>query len=151
MSFSASKLNFFIALNLPSAFFSGVRVKSICSEKCVVRVKNSWFNKNPFKSMYWAVQGMAAELSTGALIITKIKDLKLNISMLVVKNEGNFKKKVKDSVIFKCDQGTEIEKLLMLTKSTNEGQIIDLKTNGYNSKGELVTSFVFRWSLKSRK
>ena len=34
-------------------------------QKAIVTVRHKWFNQNPFKSMFWAVQGMAAELSTG--------------------------------------------------------------------------------------
>ena len=70
MEYSPSKLNTFLFLKLPSAFWSGVRVKSISIEKCVVTVKHRWFNQNPFNSMYFAVQAMAAELTTGALVIT---------------------------------------------------------------------------------
>ena len=33
--------------------------------------------------MFWAVQGMAAELATGALVMQKIKASGKNISMLV--------------------------------------------------------------------
>ena len=32
-------------------------------------VKHRWINQNPFNSMYFAVQAMAAELSTGALVM----------------------------------------------------------------------------------
>ena len=61
-------INYFLFFKLPSAYWSGVRVKSINNNECVVSVKLNWFNKNPFKSIFWAVQGMAAELSTGMLL-----------------------------------------------------------------------------------
>ena len=60
MEFTPFKLNFFTFFKLPSAFWSGVRVKSISSEICEVTVKHRWFNQNPFNSMYFAVQAMAA-------------------------------------------------------------------------------------------
>ena len=50
---------------LPSAWICGVRVDSIENNKCTVRVKLGFFNKNPFKSLFWAVQGMAAEMPGG--------------------------------------------------------------------------------------
>ena len=56
--------------------------------------------------MFWAVQGMAAELSTGALIILKIKQLNQKISMLVLRNEAQFTKKAKGRITFECKQGT---------------------------------------------
>ena len=69
MEFTPLKLNFFLFFKLPSAFWSGVRVKSISKEQCIVTVKHRWFNQNPFKSLYFAVQAMAAELTTGALVM----------------------------------------------------------------------------------
>ena len=48
---------------LPSAWWSGVRLHEITVEKCVVSVRHRWINQNPFKSMFWAVQGMAAEMT----------------------------------------------------------------------------------------
>ena len=49
---------------LPAAYLCGVRTKHIDNETCIVGVTHKWVNKNPFKSMFWAVQGMAAEFST---------------------------------------------------------------------------------------
>ena len=60
MAFTPSKLNSFLFLKLPSAFICGVRVKKISADKCIVTVKHKWINQNPFKSMYFAVQAMAA-------------------------------------------------------------------------------------------
>ena len=65
MKFTPRKLNYFLAFKLPSAFLTGVRTKFIDNHKCVVVVKHRWINQNPFNSMFWAVQGMAAELATG--------------------------------------------------------------------------------------
>ena len=93
MEFTPLKLNIFLFFKLPSAFWSGVRVKSISKEQCVVTVKHRWFNQNPFKSMYFAVQAMAAELTTGALVMMQIKKSGKNISMLVANNNSNFSKK----------------------------------------------------------
>ena len=73
MTITPRKINLFNMLKLPAAYFTGIRVKAIDEKSCTVSVKHRWVNQNPFKSMYWAVQGMAAELSTGALVMGKIK------------------------------------------------------------------------------
>ena len=69
MNISPSKLNIFLMFKLPAAYFTGVRAKHLDDTTCIVSVKHRWINQNPFKSMFWAVQGMAAELSTGAMKI----------------------------------------------------------------------------------
>ena len=43
--------------------------KDLNDEKCIISVRHNWFNSNPVKSLYWAVQGMASELATGLAII----------------------------------------------------------------------------------
>ena len=40
--------------------------------------------------MFWAVQGMAAELTTGMLLTKSIQDSNANISMLLVSNKSSF-------------------------------------------------------------
>ena len=43
--------------------------------------------------MFWAVQGMAAELSTGIPIIHEVNNRKIRVSMLVTSNSSKFYKK----------------------------------------------------------
>ena len=82
------KYNLFLFKDLPSAWLCGVRVRVLNDKKCIITVKHNWFNSNPFKSLYWAVQGMASELATGLAIIDFANKNSLNISMLVVSNES---------------------------------------------------------------
>lgn len=148
MAFSPSKLNSFLFFKLPSAFWSGVRVKSISSEKCVVTVKHRWMNQNPFKSMYFAVQAMAAELTTGALVMYHIKESGKNISMLVANNKGNFTKKATGRITFTCNDGHLIKEAIDRTIATKEGQTFWMKSIGINEKGEQVSEMDFEWSVR---
>lgn len=148
MNFTPKKLNLFLLFKLPSAYISGVRTKSIDSQQCVVIVRHRWINQNPFKSMFWAVQGMAAELSTGALIMMKIQEAQKKISMLVIRNNATFSKKAKGVVTFSCNQGSLIDKALQNAIDTGEGQTLILTAKGIDSLGDEVSSFDFEWSLK---
>ena len=138
----------FIAFNLPSAFLCGVRLKFIDGVECRVRVSYKWINRNPFKSMYWAVQGMAAELSTGALIISKIKKLKRNISMLVIRSEAHFTKKARGKILFECKQGSDIDDVLKKVIESGQTQTILLEAYGHDNYGNQVSNFSFEWTLK---
>jgi len=148
MEFSPSKLNTFLFFKLPSAFWSGVRVKAISKEQCVVTVKHRWFNQNPFNSMYFAVQAMAAELTTGALVMMQIKESGKKISMLVANNNGNFTKKATGRITFTCNDGSIIKEAIQRTVATGEGQTIWMKSIGVNEKGEQVSEMNFEWSIK---
>ena len=78
-----SKINRWMFLKLPAAWLTGVRVTSINDDRCEVKVMHRWISQNPYRSMYWAVQGMAAELTTGMLLKNCIDDSETNISMLL--------------------------------------------------------------------
>ena len=151
MDFSPSKLNTFLFFKLPSAFWCGVRVKSLTAEKCEVTVKHGWFNQNPFKSMYFAVQAMAAELTTGALVMYKIKTSGKKISMLVANNKGNFTKKATGKITFTCNDGHLIEEAIQKTIATGEGQTFWMKSIGKDEKGDQVSELDFEWSVRIKK
>lgn len=148
MTISPSKLNTFLLFKLPSAYLTGVRAKHLDDKICIVSVKHRWINQNPFKSMFWAVQGMAAELSTGALVMKKIKESGKNISMLVANNNASFTKKATGRITFKCDEGLKIDEAIAKAIKTGEGQTVWLNANGKNADGVEVSNFNFEWTLK---
>ncbi len=150
MAISTAKLNSFLLLKLPAAYFTGVRVKALNDEICVVGVKHRWINQNPFKSMFWAVQGMAAELATGALVINKIRSTGKKVSMLVVTNNASFTKKATGFIRFTCVDGLKIDAALEKAIATGEGQTVWLNAKGLNSDGVEVSDFNFEWTLKMK-
>jgi len=148
MPLNSRQINKFTLFKLPSAYFCGVRVKSISEDKCITSVKHRWINQNPFRSMFWAVQGMAAELSTGALVMSCIRDSDHNISMLVANNRATFLKKATGRINFTCKDGLLIEQAIKKTIDTGDGQTCRMKAEGLNSKGITVSVFEFEWTVK---
>jgi Domain of unknown function (DUF4442) len=150
MKITVSKLNSFLFFKLPSAFICGVRVKVIEESKCIVSVKHRWINQNPFNSMYFAVQAMAAELCTGALVMKHIENSGKKISMLVANNKSNFSKKATGRITFVCNDGTLAEKSILEAIATGEGRTFWMKSIGTNEKGEQVSEMEFEWSVKAK-
>ena len=150
MQFTARKLNTFLFFKLPSAFWSGVRVKTITEAQCVVSVRHRWINQNPFKSMYFAVQAMAAELSTGALVMLYIKKSGKNISMLVANNQANFSKKATGKITFTCNEGHLIASAIDEAIKTGNGQTFWMSATGIDEKGDCVSTFKFEWTIKCK-
>lgn len=148
MNISPSKLNSFLMFKLPAAYFTGVRAEHLDDTTCIVTVKHRWVNQNPFKSMFWAVQGMAAELSTGALVMKKIRESDKNISMLVASNNASFTKKATGIITFTCKEGAKIDHAIQKAIETREGQTVWLSSDGINKEGVEVSSFNFEWTLK---
>ena len=151
MAVTASKINMFSFFKLPSAWWCGVRLRELDKYRSVVTVKHRWFNQNPFNSMFWAVQGMAAELTTGALMIDQIEASGKKISMLVANNTANFSKKATGRITFTCEDGHLIKEALDKTIATGEGQTVWMKSVGVNTDGVVVSTFKFEWTLRLKK
>ena len=151
MKFTPSKINVFLLLKMPSAFFTGVRLQSIDNQKAVVKVTHRWINQNPFKSLFWAIQGIASELSTGILVMREITESGQKISMLVTKMNATFTKKATGKILFICNEGDEIKMAINETIKTGEGQTIKMTSEGFNEEGISVSKFEYEWSIKLKK
>jgi hypothetical protein len=151
MKFTAGSLNLFLMFKLPSAFIAGVRVKHIDTQKCIATVKHRWINQNPFQSMYFAVQAMAAELTTGVLVMQAIQKSGIPISMLVLNNKSNFSKKAKGLITFTCDEGIAIQQIVEESIQKNESKTIWISSIGKDETGEIVSKMEFEWTIKPKK
>ena len=59
------KYHIFLLTKLPAAYFCGARIKSINSNECNVKITLNWFNKNPYRSMFWADEKYQLTLGHG--------------------------------------------------------------------------------------
>lgn len=144
------KFRLFLFSKLPSAYFSGVRIKSMDESKCEVTVPYKWFSQNPFRSTYFACLSMAAEMSTGALALGHLYKRNLPVSMLVIKTEGEYFKKAVGRTTFFCEEGERIRKTIEEAVLSGEGKTIRAKSVGRNKTGEIITEFYITWSFKMK-
>jgi len=146
--FTPKSLNIFLMFKLPSAYISGIRVSSISDQQATATVKHKWINQNPFRSLYWAVQGMASELVTGILVMKRIDESGKRISMLVTNQNGTFTKKAIGRINFICSDGDKIKQAIDQTIATGEGQNLIMTAEGFNEDNESVSKFEYEWSIK---
>lgn len=151
MSTATGAFNTFLFFKLPSAWWCGVRLRHLDASHAVVTVRHQWINQNPFKSMFWAVQGMAAELSTGALVMDRLRKSGRDVSMLVASNRASFTKKATGRITFRCDQGELVGEALARAISSGEGQTFWMTSVGTNIEGIAVATFEFEWTIRIRK
>lgn len=148
MEVTVKKMNRFLMFKLPSAYLCGVKLRELDNTKALVNVTYRWINQNPFNSMYFAVQSMAAELTTGALMTKKIRESGQKISMLVTNHNGTFTKKAIGRITFTCNDGNLIDQVLKRTIETGVGQTVVMRSIGVNELGEHVSTYDFEWSIK---
>ena len=147
---SPIRFGFFLATKLPAAFFVGLKLKQINENNCVIRVKHSWFSKNPFKSVYFAVEAMAAEMCSGMLAFGQVYQRTPKVSMLVVKMEVAFLKKATGVILFSCEDGEMIQNAINEAITSGEGKTIVCKSLGKNSNNDIVAEFNITWSFKAK-
>ncbi|MCR9182512.1 MAG: DUF4442 domain-containing protein [Flavobacteriaceae bacterium] len=148
MKITPQKINSFLFFKLPAAFFCGVRVKELETTQCITTVRHRWINQNPFNSMYFAVQAMAAELSTGALVMMHIKESNQKISMLVANQKGNYNRKATGKITFSCNDGEKVVSAIEETIRTGEGVTFWMTSIGKDKEGEVVSTSEFEWRVK---
>ncbi len=144
------KFKFFLLQKLPAAFLAGLSIKSFDDQHTVINVTYQWLNQNPFHSMYFAVQSMAAEMSSGLMASAQVYKRNPAVSMLVVGLEANFKKKAVGTISFTCHDGQLINDAIERSIITGTGESIVAKSVGTNQAGEVVSEFLITWSFKAK-
>ena len=144
------KYRLFMLSKLPMGFVSGLKIVQLEEAVAGVGVQFKWINQNPFRSIYFAVLSMAAELSTGILAFGQIYQSKPLVSMLVTKMEAEFYKKAVGKIIFTCNDGKAIAHAIQQTISTGEGINVSCTSIGVDEQGDEVAKFVFVWSFRRK-
>lgn len=144
------KLRAFMFAKLPAALFCGLRIDRLDEARCDCSVPYGWRTTNPFKSMYFAVQAMAAEMSTGALGLSVVNAAPVPVSMLIVGMDAAFSKKVTTRATFTCEAGAEMAAAVSTTLETGESVKVTALTVGRDEAGDEVARFHFTWSFKRK-
>ncbi len=144
------KFALYMLKGLPMGFIAGLRIAHLDKEKCIATVPFKYLTKNPFKSSYFAVQAMAAELSTATGCLLAVAGTKPSVAFIIVDMKATFAKKAISKVFFECldvKNGFDaVEKAI----STGEAQVATFKTIGRMADGTIVSEFEFSWSFKQR-
>ena len=140
----------FLGYKLPLGFIAGLRLEDLNEHECKVSLPYGWRTQNPFRSIYFAAQAMAAEMSTAALANLAIASSQENIAMLVTDLQAIFQHKANARTTFTCTQGLEAFEAIQKAIDTGEGVKLPMKTIGRMPDGTQVSEFTVTWSFKKR-
>jgi len=143
-------LKLFSITKLPMVLITGLKIEEINYSTCKTNVNYNYLNKNPFQSTYFAVQSMAAELSTGALALLAVDGLGSDVSFILIGVKAEFFKKAKSKTTFICSEGEKFHEIVKNAREGSGQKQKSVSTFGYNEKGEIVSQFEFTWSFKLR-
>jgi hypothetical protein len=140
------KLRLWMLTRLPMGLISGMVIEALDAERCVVVLKDHWWIRNPFRSVFWAVMGMAAELSTGALIHTYASGT--GVQYILVGMKANFFKKARGKSFYFCEAGMEVRRSFEDPVNNGDPRIVLLPVLTKNQAGEILAEFIFYWQLR---
>jgi hypothetical protein len=133
---------------LPLAALAGLRLDRIDEGSCTISLPGGFRTRNPFGSMYFAAQAMAAEMSTGvpALILARASPGRMALVVREVK--GVFVKKIATRARFTFSR---IEEMRTVVASTGgEGSFYVAHSEGVDAEGTVASAFEITWSFKKR-
>ena len=141
----------FALMKVPAGGLSGMKLTELSPEGAVATLPFKFLNMNPFKSTYFAVQSMAAELSTAAIGLLAIEGKNPSVATIIIDMKAEFPKKATGKVTFRCEDGEAIFKTVDECIATGEARTITAKTVGSMADGTVVSVFYFTWSFKQRR
>ena len=133
---------------LPLGFLAGLKLLQIDSQACVIGLKYSYLTQNPFRSIYFAAQAMAAEMSTGLPALLHLRASKSNTSMLVTDFEARYFKKAVGKIQFRFEEVAALQQAI--DDAGSEGTQFLAISRGFNAQNECVAEMRVRWSFKKR-
>ena len=141
----------FVFFKVPFLFWSGTKMVQLDERQSITKVRYKFLNTNPFKSMYFAVQSMAAEFATAAHALMAIEGASEKVVFIVVKCEGEFYKKVEGVVWFKAASYEGFKAAVAQAIETGEQVEYRAKAEGVLEDGTVATHFYFTWSFKRKR
>ncbi|MCB9681212.1 MAG: DUF4442 domain-containing protein [Alphaproteobacteria bacterium] len=135
---------------MPLGVAAGLRVDHIDATSCTVSLPGGWRTQNPFNSMYWAAQGMAAEMATGVHGYVLTQAAPVPVRMILSGCQGEFTRMCKGRGRFVFEQGALVRSRIEETLATGAALTCDTEVIGYDPGGEQVSRWTFTWAFRAR-
>ena len=143
------KWRLFTLGKLPSLALWRVKVAALDARSCAVTMPYGYRTQNPFRSVYFAAQSGAAELSTGALALLHLEG-QPRTSMLVTRFDSKYYKKAAGTLRFVCEDGEAIASAVAGTVADGEPRETVAHARAYLPDGALASEFWVTWSFRRR-
>ena len=140
------QLRIWMLTHLPMGLVSGMSIESLDENSCKVVLKDRLWIRNPFRSVFWAVMGMAAELSSGSLVYAWASGT--NSKFILTGIEGKFLKKLRGKSSYFCQSGQEVRRSLDSLENPGDQIVLIMPVIAQDQAGDTVAEFQFHWQFK---
>jgi hypothetical protein len=133
---------------LPLAALAGLRLDSVDDEACTVSIPGGFRTRNPFGSMYFAAQAMAAEMSTGVPALLLARSAPGSVAFIVREVRGEFLKRILTRARFTFSGIAAMRGAV--GGAGGDGSVYVARSEGVDESGTLASVFEVTWSFKKR-
>jgi hypothetical protein len=140
----------FNLVKMPLGLAAGLRIDTIDASSCTVSLPGGWRTQNPFGSMYWAAQGMAAEMATGIHGYVLTQAAPSPVRMILAGCKGEFTRMCKGRGTFVFSQGEHVRAHIEQTLQSGASVNCDTEVLGYDPSGAEVSRWTFTWAFRAR-
>lgn len=135
---------------LPLAACAGLSLRRLDEAACTVTLPGGWRTQNPFRSMYFAAQAMAAEMSTGAPAMMLAEGASASVSMLVREVRGVFLRRIQGEAAFTFEGLAAMRAAVDRAVASGESESFVARSVGRAGDGTAASEFEITWSFKRR-
>lgn len=135
---------------LPLAACAGLSLRRLDETACTVTLPGGWRTQNPFRSMYFAAQAMAAEMSTGAPAMMLAEGASASVSMLVREVRGVFTRRIQGQAAFTFEDLAGMRATVERAVASGESESFVARSVGRTTDGTAASEFEVTWSFKRR-
>jgi hypothetical protein len=115
-----------------------------------VALPGGWRTQNPFRSMYFAAQSMAAEMSTGAPAMILTLGAPQSIALILVEIRAVFSKRIVGPALFTFSELAAMKEAIERAGAQDEPVTFTAKSMARAEDGVIASAFEVTWSFKRR-
>ncbi len=134
---------------MPLLAMAGPRFREVSAERCELVLPFGWRTKNIFGTMYFGASLMAAEATTGGLVLCRGAAAD-DISYIVTGVSADFVDKAQSEVTFRCEQGQEVAQAFEEARRRSDRFEREFQVVGEREDGVQTAQVTVRWSFRGR-
>jgi hypothetical protein len=138
-------------MRLPLAACAGLRLDALDETSCTVSLPGGWRTQNPFRSMYFAAQSMAAEMSTGAPATLLVRARPASVALIVREIRAVFAQRIVGRARFTFADVAGMRTAVARAAESGESETYIARSVGRTGDGTLASEFEITWSFKRRR
>lgn len=128
--------------------FVNPKILEINTKKACLKIKLRRRTRNHLQSMYFGALCVGFDLAAGMLVLYLAELNRYKISFAFKSVKIDFIKRPYSDVVFDCNEGLQIQELLIEAEKSRKRLNKQLQVNSYNLEGELVATCIIEASVK---